>query len=293
MFGKMIGIEISAASLKLATVDKGKIRDLALESIPPHLIADGRVAAPEVFCQFLKDALKKNHISGRNCALVLPTQLVVSQKLTLPRMTEGELLLNLPYEFQDYLGRDTTDYDFDYIVTEIREGMMDLYGVAVRKQDVEDYYQVFKRAGLTLRMAMPAEMAWLNAVRRAKEQKSLCIIDVGHEKTGVHIYRNGLFAMGKIIDLGVDETGRRDEVAETLAMEILKTLTFYSYSDGAEPIEKLYLCGGANMESLRQAIVKATDLEPYPISDLLMVEEELVFSCGPAIGAALQGMKGA
>ena len=293
MVGKMVGIEISAASLKLATVHKGNIQDMALEIMPPHLIADGRVAAPEVFCQFLKDALKKNRISGRNCALVLPAQLVVSQKLTLPRMTEAELLLNLPYEFQDYLGPDTTDYDFDYIVTGIREGMMDLYGVAVRKQDVEDYYQVFKRAGLTLRMAMPAEMAWLNVVRRAKAQKSLCIIDVGHEKTGVHIYRNGLFAMGKIIDLGVDETGHREEVAEELAMEILKTLTFYSYSDGAEPIENLYLCGSANTENLRQAVVQATNLEVYPISELLKVEDALASSCGPAIGAAFQGMKGA
>ena len=321
MSGKMIGIEFGADALKLAVVKKGKILTMAIETMPAHLISDGRVAAPEVLSRFLKESLKKHRINGRNCAFVLPTQMVISQRLTLPRMTEAELQLNLPYEFQDYVGRNTEEYEFDYIVTGIHGGMMDLYAVAVRKQDVEGYYQVLKGAGLTMTLAMPAEMAWLNVVRRAQVTQSLCIIDIGHEKTCVNIYRNGQFAMGKLIDLGgkvFDETIAREagldaytarnrketcapeilqEPFDALAMEIMKAMTFYSYTEGAEPVVDLYLCGGStNLESLHQAIVKATDMVPHHISKLLMVDREQAagaLRCGLAAGAALQKTKGA
>ena len=161
----------------------------------------------------------------------------------------------------------------------------------------------------------------MNVVRRAQVTQSLCIIDIGHEKTCVNIYRNGQFAMGKHIDLGgkvFDETIAREsgldaytarnrketcapeilqEPFDALAMEIMKAMTFYSYTEGAESVMDLYLCGGsANLESLRQAIVKATDMAPHHISKLLMVDREQAagaLRCGLAAGAALQKAKGA
>ena len=322
MSGKMIGIELGADALKLAVVRKGKILKMAAETIPAHLISDGRVAAPEVLSQFLKGSLKKNRICGRKCALVLPSQLVVSQRLMLPHMTEAELKLNLPYEFRDYIGSHTNDYTFDYIVTDLRDGMMDLYAVAVRKQDMEDYYQVFRGAGLTLRLAMPAEMAWLNVVRDANRTSgSLCIVDVGHEKTCINIYRNNRFVMGKYIDLGgnvfdeilageqgvdtytarsrketnVPESESLRKAYDAVATEILKTLTFYSYAEAGERVRELYLCGGsANVDQLRRAIGKATDLEPCHISGLLSVADDQAaeaLRCGLAAGAAMQHTK--
>lgn len=303
MSRKMIGIELGVETLKLAVVKNGRIVKLAVEKIPTRLIADGRVAAPELLSRFLKDSMKKNRISGRNCAFALPSQIVVSQRLRLPQMTGAELRLNLPYEFQDYVGSLAEEYLFDYIVTGIHEGMMDLYAAAVRKQDVEDFYQVFRDAGLILRQAMPTEMAWLNVVRNAaRAPGSLCIVDVGHEKTSVNIYKDKQFVMGKNIDLGgrlFDSAIARQDCLEesfdAVAMEILKTMTFYAYSEGAEPVADLYLCGGsANMEGLRQAIVQATDMVPHRISDLLMTDDEqMALRCGLAAGAALQKEKGA
>lgn len=324
MSNKMIGIEIGAEALKLAQVKNGKVMKMAVEIMPAHLVAEGRITAPTTLSRFLKESLKKHHMSGRYCSFVLPPQMVVSQRLSLPLMTQNELKLNLPFEFKDYVGRNTDDYEFDYIVTGIHEGMMDLYAVAVRKQYVEEYYQVFKQAGLTLQMAMPAEMAWLNVINNASQApKSLCIIDIGHEKTSVNIYKNGQFVMGKSIEFGgllFDETIAMEQGVDTyvarnrkesnanyvqsseslkqpfgsVAMEIMKAMTFYSYTEGADadPVMDMYLCGGsANIEILRTAIVKATDMVPHHISRLLMVGEDqaaVALRCGLAAGAAMQ-----
>lgn len=324
MSKKMIGIEIGADSVKIAQVKNGKVLNMAVESLPDHMVSNGRVTAPAAMSYFLKDMLKRYKIRGKDCAFVIPPQLVISQRVTLPLMTEAELKLNLPYEFKDYVGRNSDDYAYDYIVSAIRGNMMDLYTAAVRKDIMEEYYNIFKRAGLTLRMAMPSELAWLNVIRNApKSPASLCIIDIGHEKTHINIYQNGRFVMGKDIEyagqlfdeaiaqeLEVDSYAARtlkesdtDRIQSSenlkqpfgaVAIEVMKTLTFYSYSDGTdkEPLRDMYLCGGsANIEILRTAIVKATDLVPHHVARLLNMDEELIplaIRCGLAAGAAMQ-----
>jgi len=323
----MIGIEIGAETLKLAQVKNGKIVRMAVERMPEHLVSEGRITAPATMAKFIKTAMQNNNIRGKACSFVLPPQMVVSQQLTLPMMTRDELEINLPYEFKDYVGRNTDDYIFDYIVTGIHDNVMDLYAAAVRVDYMEEFFGIFKKAGLTLKMAMPAEMAWLNVLRNAKKcPDSLCIVDIGHEKTRINIYRDGQFVMGKDIEFAgqvFDETIAMDQQIDSYAartrkeanhndvqnleslkqsygavvMEIMKIMTFYSYSNGMEreSVKDMYLCGGsANIEMLRNAIVRATDMEPHNISKLLNVSAEQTaeaMRCGLAAGSAMQNVK--
>lgn len=324
----MIGIEIGAETLKLAQVKNGKIIKMAVEKMPEHLVTEGRISAPATMAKFIKAAIQNNKMRGKECAFVLPPQMVVSQQVTLPMMTAEELEINLPFEFKDYVGRNTDDYIFDYIVTGIHDNVMELYAAAVRADYVEEFFEIFKKAGLTLKVAMPAEMAWLNVLRNAKQcPDSLCIVDIGHEKTRVNIYRDGQFVMGKDIEFAgqvFDETIAMDQQIDSyaartrkeanyndvhnlevlkqpygaVAMEVMKTMTFYSYADGMEkaPVRDMYMCGGSsNIDLLRDAIVKATDMELHHISKLLNVvgEEQsaLGLHCGLAAGAAMQNVK--
>ena len=324
MASKMLGIEIGTDSLKMSLVKKGTVTAMAVERLPDHLVQEGRVISPATMSQFIKTMLKKYKLPKGDCALVLPPQVVVAQRLTMPVMTEAELKLNLPYEFRDYVGKDSTEYDFDYIVVGMRDGVMDLYAAAVRHQLVEDYYAIFKKAGLTLKLAMPAEMAWLNIISLAENApKKLCIIDIGHRTTRVNIFENGNYVMGKDIEYAgqlLDETiaaelnidshaGRTHKETNnkkvhsadflqgaysTVAMEIMKTLSFFNYSSSSEDgeLQDLYYCGGcSSIEPLRIAIVKATGMTPHHICRLLNMDEtpsDMALSCALAAGAALQ-----
>lgn len=325
MASKMIGIEIGNDTLKMAVVKNGVVRQMAVERLPENLVRDGRVTTPAAMITFLKAMMKKHKIRKGDCALVLPPQIVVCQPVTLPQMTEAELKLNLPFEFRDYIGKDMAKYEFDYIVLSIKGGMMNLYAAAARKDLVEEYYNIFKKAGLILKVATPAEMAWLNAVMANKNlPKELAILDMGYHNIRLNIFAKGNFIMGKDIEMGgqmLDEIiaafqqvdpyvartrkeANQDHIQThevmydpyaAIAMEITKILSFYNYSHnaGQNRLQDIYYCGGTAMiEQLRTTVVKATDMTLHHAQRLVKmhpkVEEDLALYCSLAAGAALQ-----
>ena len=194
---RMIGVEFGSNTLKMAVCSGGKIKKMAVERMPEDLVREGRVISPAAMTEFLKTMMKNNGIRGGNCALVLPPQLVIAHHVSMPVMGENELKLNLPFEFRDFVGKDGSKNDYDYSVMDVKDNVMSLYAAAVRKDIVEEYYSIFKKAGLTLKVATPAEMAWRNLVETANNlPRKLCIVDIGHNTTRVNIFVDGNFVMG-------------------------------------------------------------------------------------------------
>ena len=324
MASKMIGVEFGSNTLKMAVCDRGIVKKMALERMPEDLVREGRISSPAAMTEFLKTMMKNQGIRGGNCALVLPSSMVISHHVTMPAMSEAELKLNLPFEFRDFVGKDGVKYDYDYSVMSIKDNVMELYAAAVRKDAVEELYTIFKKAGLTLKIATPAEMAWLNLIRQNENlPKKLCIVDVGHNTTRVNIFANGNFVMGKDIDLAgalIDQTisdtqqidvhaarTRKEsnmngiltsdlitEAYQSLAIEVMKTVNFYRYSDTTEggPLEHLYYCGGsAVVEPLRTCLLKATNMTMHHVQRLVKLDgasADQAIYCALAAGAGCQ-----
>lgn len=321
MIRKRIGIEIGTATVKIAVCKGSSILSLASARIPEGLIRDGRVTAPAAMTAFLKTLLQENHIRGGQCALVLPAAITICQHMTLPIMGESELKLNLPFEFKEYVGSEGDAYDYDYIIEGIHDGVMSLYAAAARRDVVEEYRDLFRQAGLHLKIATPPEMAWLNLIARKEPlPDKLAILDIGHQSTQLSIFANGNYVMGKEIELAgrsfdeiiageaqVDlhtartrkETGPAPtesirQCCHALALEIRKTVNFYNYSGAAEdaPLVELYFCGGGSLLApLREAIASTTGMTLHPIHSLLDLEncpKDSALICAIAAGAALQ-----
>lgn len=324
MASKMIGIEIGSDTLKMVLCVGGVVKKAAVASMPEHLVLDGKVSAPAAMSEFITKVRKENGIPGGPCALVLPRQAVIATRVTMPVMNEKELLLNLPFEFRDFVGKDGNQYHYDYCVCGIHDNVMELYAAAVRKDVVEEYYTIFKKAGLTLKTAMPAEMAWANLIRNAENvPEKVCIVDVGHLSTHVNIFSGDTFLMGKDIEMAgamLDETIAAEQqvdpyVAHTrkeanmnrvhsadymqdvyrdLTMEIMKILHFFSYSDESAggQLQHIYYAGGSSViEPLRTALLKNTGMTLHhafrlvPMGD---VASDTALYVALAAGAALQ-----
>ena len=321
---RMIGVEFGSNTLKMAVCSGGKIKKMAVERMPEDLVREGRVISPAAMTEFLKTMMKNNGIRGGNCALVLPPQLVIAHHVSMPVMGENELKLNLPFEFRDFVGKDGSKYDYDYSVMDVKDNVMSLYAAAVRKDIVEEYYSIFKKAGLTLKVATPAEMAWRNLVETANNlPRKLCIVDIGHNTTRVNIFVDGNFVMGKDIDMAgalIDQTTadvqqidayaarlRKEanmdkilssdttiEAYQSLAIEVMKILNFFTYSDKSEggELQHLYYCGGSSViEPLRTTIMKATDMTMHHVYRLVSLEDvaaDQALYCALAAGAAIQ-----
>ena len=323
MSSKMVGVEIGSSTLKMAVFSGSSVKNMAVKRMPEDLVREGKITAPAAMVEFIKEMRKEYNIPSGHAALVLPGQAVISHHVVMPKMSEPELQLNLPFEFRDFVGKEGSKFYYDYSVMSMKEETMELYAAAVRQATVEEYYDIFKKAGLTLKLAIPAEMAWMNLVDLAKDEpKKICIVDIGHGYTRVNIFSNGNFVMGKDIEMGgflLDETiasaqGVDNYVARTrkeadmnqvlatdtcvefyqaLAIEVMKAVNFYSYSDvdTSVALSDIYYCGGSSViEPLRNAILKATGLTMHHIHRLIpgKVVGDQALSCALAAGAAVQ-----
>ena len=90
--------------------------------LPENMMDDGEIVMPNSFSDFLKHEMKVRKIKGRECALVLPARQVICRFVTMPQMTQDQLELNLPYEFNEFVQNDPETFFFDYAMCEPEEG---------------------------------------------------------------------------------------------------------------------------------------------------------------------------
>ena len=322
MAKKIIGIEIGSDTLKIAASSNGVITDMVCRRLRNGSVTDGRISSPDDMSAIIKETLKENMIRGNICALVLPPQFVMGRSVTMPVMSDEELVLNLPFELKDFTGKDGDKYYYDYAIKSVKDNVMELYACAVLKSDIDSYYSLFRRAGLNMKVAVPPEIAWLNLVRTAQnEPKNLCIVDIGHTCTNVDIYANGGYVMGKEIELAgsaLDQTlgkllnmdafaarVRKEanmdnclsldgcvDIYYDIATEVTRTLKFYNDTHADARVRDIYYCGGSSqIEAIRTAIIKSTDMVPHHIARLVPGADDkndMALCCAIAAGAAIQ-----
>ena len=107
MAKSILGIDIGTNRLKLALIKNGSVKKTASVPMPENLFREGRVTSPDTIAELLRDTMQKNHISAQEAALVLADDPIYLRILNVPPMTEEQLTLNLPYEFNDLHHRRT------------------------------------------------------------------------------------------------------------------------------------------------------------------------------------------
>jgi len=308
MSRSVIGLDFGSCALKAAVWDGGRITQLMEEPMPDQMVRDGAVTSPEAMADFLKRALRENHISVRRAAVILPASQVFVQLSQLPMMTQSQLKLNLPYEFRDFIAENRDNYFYDYAVTGFEEDeagkpkAMRLLAAAASKELVQSYANLCRWAGLKLITAIPVEMAYTNLLRRYGGEngpREVCIVDCGHVGQRVYFYSHGVFETARVGEqggAGIDalladlldtdihiahvrkESGTQEELdlpqvrgylQETLR-DAQRAVNFYHFSNPDRQLEMGYFCGGSSrLPYLKEDLETVTELPMRPITDLL------------------------
>lgn len=215
----LIGIDIGSNNCKIALREGAAMR-LISTRMPENMVRDGEVASPETMAVFLKEIRENERVKDRDCALVLNSTQAFFRHVTLPPMTISELMLNLPYEFRDFISADPENYVYDYAVDEIVRDdtgeivRMELFAAAVSKPLVESYGVMLKKAGFRLKMVTPAPMAYARLLREhLKEapdgdQMDVVLVDIGHSDIIVSLFRGLQYDSARTIDYGCQEFDR-------------------------------------------------------------------------------------
>lgn len=213
MSANVVGIDIGNGHLKMALYKKGEAR-LVSARLPRNLVNDGLITDHQAMSRFIRTVKKEHHINASACALVLPEPFTFFRHISVPAMTEDQLILNLPYEFRDYISGDANSYFYDYAVKETTYSdtgvpeKMELFAAAVSKMTINEYSNILRRAGFKLKTALPREMAYVSLLKDYIDRNPLglnqefCIINIGNRITCIDIYKGSTHVASKVIEYG-------------------------------------------------------------------------------------------
>ena len=206
-----LGFDIGSNSMKVAVLqgDSVRVEDVRL---PENLVDEsGNITLPHAFSQFLKQKKKELSLPHGTASLVLPPQQAICRLVTMPKMTTDQLLMNLPYEFADFVQGMADQYYCDYALCtptgeEIErngaqigenggqedgensgEQVVTMMAAVAAKQTLADYVQMFARAGIKLRTILPQEMTLIELVKGRSGAKEFCFVDLGHQATRITV----------------------------------------------------------------------------------------------------------
>lgn len=328
MARNIIGLDIGSTDTRIVLWDGSSIRRMVRVPMPDNLVKDGAIVSYDAMADFLKQALREAKISGRDCAVILPARHAFLRRITMPVMTADQLVVNLPYEFRDYLTMEKDKYFYDYAVNDIIQGeeenQLDLIAAAVPKTVIGEYRDMMARAGLKLTAAVPVECAYTNILRRNTDKipGECCFLNLTAASSRLDIFVGTRFETSRVMDNGidavvsavsdamsVDHTVARNyldadfkdaqtidaskQVYGTIALDIRKAVNFYGFSNRESNLEKMYYCGsGSSLQPLIETIAESVELDMSSIVELLppISAEDSVdaAACICAIGAAIQ-----
>lgn len=325
----ILGVDIGSDSLKLALVSGGTIQNAVSIPIPNSLVKEYRVVSPESMGELLRETMKDYGIRARDAAVVLPNELVYIRNVTMPRMSEDQLVYNLPFEFRDYITEELKDYVYDYAMISTPEDPgaeepseepseespavsmepeeenagMELLAAAAPVSLVEECREMLRRAGLKMVIAAPTVSSYISLIRRLEEEGQgygeYCILDLGYQAIRMYMFRGERHMATRNLDIGLSSLD--NVIAEAynvdihlahtyllkdydhcqggeacmnaynnIAVELLRALNFYRFSNPDSQLSDIWLCGGgAVIAPLRQAIAETLDMQVHQADELL------------------------
>ena len=313
---KVVGIDIGNYRIKISYIVKGELKDVFVETLPDNIVKDGMIQYWDAMADFLRETFQSHGIHCRNVIFTLPSSGVYMRVVDLPRMTVKQLQLNLPFEFHDYISEPSEKYFYDYAVIDESEKTMKLLAVACSRELIDRYRTLAKHAKLNAVGLVPEVLGFqrvlrrYNALFRVPDEKDYAILDMGDRSFKLHFFRHGVYEVTRPLEPGARhiaeiaaeirgtdvhigqlaaESNQDDVLAhenmealyESSAVQIMRAMNFYSYSNTNNTIDTLYYCGGAaNYPALLETIEETMNLPMRPLTDLMPYT-------GPGLEAAL------
>ncbi|MBR3272334.1 MAG: pilus assembly protein PilM [Clostridia bacterium] len=187
---------------------------------------------------------------------------------------------------------------------EAPEPVMELLAVGVHRSLLEDAQDTLRKAGLRLVRSAPALCSYIELIRAQKEFLSgigdeFGILDLGHQSIRMYMFKNDRHVATRVLEVGMsrlddvladaygvdahlahtylmsnyDNCQDREEchtAYEGIAVELMRAMNFYRFSNPNSVLSDLWLCGGgAVIQPLADTIGEMLDLQLHPATELV------------------------
>jgi len=324
--------------LELAETKTGyQLVNFGIEPLPHETIVDSTIMnAPAVVSAVRKLIADNNIKPPRDMCTSVSGHSVIIRKITLPLMTEEEIEGNIQWEAEQYIPFDINEVNIDYQRLESEgedQESQDVLLVAVKKEMVNDYVAVVNEAGLNPIIMDVDAFATQNMYEINYEMergKVITLVNIGASVININIVRNGnsvftrdmsiggnhyteeiqkqlgvSFDEAEQIKLGKAEASQDlqpllDSISNSIALEIQRSLDFFTATSNFGHISKVYLAGGAAKTSGLLKIIENQVGIPIeiinPFNNIEVPEktfdqayiQEVAPLCGVVVGLALR-----
>jgi len=271
------------------------IENMGLTPLPPETIVDGSLMDATTVVEAIGELISHYKIKKREAAVSISGHSVIVKKITLPKMTESELEENIAVEAERYISFDINDVNMDFQILSTPEKdmgeHMEVLLVAAKKDFVNDYITIVREAGLSPMIididAFALQNVYeLNYPLEIGDLVALC--DIGASIMNLNIVRGGKSLFTRDISIGgnlyTEEIQKElsvnfeeaedlklggssekgsphiidkvfNKVSSNIALEIAKSLDFFTATFPDEKVARLYLTGGCAKAHRLQEVV--------------------------------------
>jgi type IV pilus assembly protein PilM len=263
----------------------------AHQPLPSQSIVDGHIMNSSAVVEGLEKLFHRQR--RRDVALRISGHSVIIKKVTMPLMTPEELREQITWEAEQHIPFDIADVELDYQVLRRREdeGQMDVLLVAAKKEEIQDLVNLALEARLKPKVidldAFTVQNCFEVGYGAPERGRTVVLLHVGASLTTINILTDGTTAFTRDIANGgnaiTEEIQRQlsigqeeaeaykcgagggivphevskivQQVVESLAGEIQRSLDFYLATSGDREIAQVMLSGGAaRLGTLKDAI---------------------------------------
>ena len=324
--------------LELAETKLGyQLVNFGIEYLPHETIVDSTIMNAPVVVNAIRKLITESNIkTPHDVSTSVSGHSVIIRKITLPLMTEEEIEGNIQWEAEQYIPFDINEVNIDYQRLTMEgddQESQDVLLVAVKKEMVNDYTAVISEAGLSPVIMDVDAFASQNMYEvnyEVERGKVITLINIGASVVNINIVHNGNSVFTRDMSIGGNhyteelqkqlsvsnddaeqvKLGKQqsdqdiqpilDGISNSIALEIQRSLDFFTATSNFGHISKVYLSGGAAKTAGLQGIIEnqvgipVEMVNPFnnievPVKNFDMdYIQEIAPLCGVVVGLALR-----
>lgn len=164
----LLGLDIGSSTIKVAALRESgsgyELQSFGLAPSPHGAISGETIENPEALVETIENLLKIEKIpkSLRHTVFTIPSGAVTIRKITVPLMSEADLVESIEQEAEQYIPYDIDEVNVDFQIVKAEgevpkpgskiapsdDRQMDVLLVAARKDTIAEYSEVVRAAGL-------------------------------------------------------------------------------------------------------------------------------------------------
>ncbi|RME50635.1 MAG: type IV pilus assembly protein PilM [Deltaproteobacteria bacterium] len=219
------------------------LQNIGIQPLPPEAIVDAALMNSPVVVDVIRELISRLKIKTKDVVTSVSGHSVIIRKITLPLMTEEEVEGNIQWEAEQYIPFDINDVNIDFQIlqpdTHDQENL-DVLLVAVKKDLIDDYTSVIMEAGLNPVIVDVDAFAVENMYGLnypSAVGKVLALVNIGASIININILKDGTSTFTRDISIGGNQITEEIQKQLNVSFEVAEAIKIGEITEGYDPAE--------------------------------------------------------